>query len=108
LPGFSRANWQSTIRHYVSRHPEYSDLQVPWTGTETSDIVYDDTSGAFTRLLIDKGYLDAGVWTDATPRYYVEVKATTSASCSTRFFMSKAQYRMVWWHLICRLRYPGR
>ncbi len=57
--------------------------------------MYDDTSGDFTRLLTDKGYLDAGIWTDARPRYYVEVKATTNPSCSTRFFMSKAQYRMV-------------
>ncbi|KAK3347242.1 hypothetical protein B0T25DRAFT_521477 [Lasiosphaeria hispida] len=92
LPGFSIANWQSTIRHYVSCHPEYSGLQRPWVGHETSDIVYDDANGDFTKLLIDKGYLDAGMWTGARPRYYVEVKATTKI-CSTRFFMSKNQYR---------------
>ena len=61
-----------------------------WDGNETSDIVYDDTSGDFTRLLVDKGHLDTGIWTDARPRYYVEVKATTNTSYSTRFFISKA------------------
>lgn len=93
LPGFSRANWQSTIRHYVSVHPEYSDIRA-WVGNETSDIVYDDNDGEFTRLLIDRGYLNANSWTTARPRYFIEVKATTSG-CGTRFFMSKAQYRRV-------------
>ncbi|KAK5652684.1 hypothetical protein OQA88_10278 [Cercophora sp. LCS_1] len=60
LPSFSLSNWQSTIRHCVTRHPGFSDLQ-PWTGTETSDIVYDDTSGELTRLLIEKGYLPRGL-----------------------------------------------
>jgi len=89
------ANWQSTIRHYVSCHSEYSDIR-PWLGTETADIVYDDTTGEFTRLLVDKGYLgsESGAWADATPRYYVEVKATTKR-CNTRFFMSKGQYKRV-------------
>lgn len=91
LPGFSRANWQSTIRHYVSVHPEYSDIRA-WVGNETSDIVYDDNDGEFTRLLIDRGYLKANSWTTARPRYFIEIKATTSG-CGTRFFISKAQYR---------------
>ncbi|KAK4173636.1 hypothetical protein QBC36DRAFT_53569 [Triangularia setosa] len=91
LPGFSRANWQSTIRHYVSAHPDYSDIGA-WVGNETSDIVYDDNDGEFTRLLIDRGHLNANSWTTARPRYFIEVKATTSG-CGTRFFMSKAQYR---------------
>ncbi|KAK4233161.1 hypothetical protein C8A03DRAFT_19707 [Achaetomium macrosporum] len=91
LPGFSRANWQSTIRSYVTAHPEYADI-ASWTGRETADITYDDVDGAFTRLLIDKGYLAAETWADARPHYLVEVKTTTK-SCSMPFFMSKYQYR---------------
>jgi len=56
--------------------------------------VYNDIGGEFTTLLIDKGYLEVDQWANARPRYYIEVKATTK-ECSTRFFMSKAQYRMV-------------
>ncbi|KAK4445770.1 hypothetical protein QBC34DRAFT_412648 [Podospora aff. communis PSN243] len=44
---------------------------------------------------MDKGYLAADLWTDRRPRYYIEVKATTNASCSARFFISKAQYRLM-------------
>jgi hypothetical protein len=93
LPGFSRANWQSTIRSYVAAHPEYSDMAA-WAGRETADITYSDVEGAFTRLLIDKGYLGAETWAGARPHYFIEVK-TTTGSCSTPFFMSRWQYRRV-------------
>jgi hypothetical protein len=93
LPGFSRANWQSNIRSYAARHPEYSDLQ-SWNGRETADITYNDVDGALTTLLIDKGYLASELWADARLQYFIEVKTTTGA-CRTPFFMSKYQYQRV-------------
>ncbi len=93
LPGFSREDWQSTIRGYAAAHPDYSDI-VAWVGRETADITYSDFDGALTRLLIDKGYLASETWADARPHYFIEVK-TTTGSCSTPFFMSKYQYRRV-------------
>ncbi|KAL3478807.1 hypothetical protein BJX99DRAFT_256215 [Aspergillus californicus] len=91
LPGFSHANWQSTIRKNVCVHPEYRDL-VPWNGAETADIVYNDTDSAFTRVLLHMGLLRGDAWLDATPTYYIEVK-TTTGGWSDAFFMSKSQYR---------------
>ncbi|KAL4952077.1 hypothetical protein BDW69DRAFT_26786 [Aspergillus filifer] len=91
LPGFTRTNWRSTIRRKVSDHPEYRDL-VPWNGTDTAGIVYDDTSSAFTRTLVDMGLLRGTAWLDATPTYYIEVKTTTDG-WSDAFFMSEGQYR---------------
>lgn len=93
LPGFSRANWQSNIRRHVTVHPEYRTM-APWMGRETSDLVYDDTVGALTGCLIDHGFLMRGDWAGQRPQYFLEVKTTTS-SCETPFFMSKAQYRRV-------------
>jgi hypothetical protein len=96
LPGFSRNNWQSTIRECVRIHPDYADL-APWTGSETADITYRDRSGALTSLLIDKGFMShvsAEHLTNARPQYFIEVKATTLA-CETPFFMSKYQYARV-------------
>jgi len=93
LPGFSRQNWQSTIRDYVTSHPEYSDLH-PWNGRETADITYEDQDGALTRLLIDKGYLASEIWDGALVNYYIEVKTSTMA-CETPFYLSKHQYKMV-------------
>lgn len=89
LLGFNRDNWQSTIRKYAQAHPEYADL-TPWGGTETSDIVYDDVSGVFTTLLIEKRYLSGTNWEGKTPKYYIEVKSTTD-QCSTPFFVSDGQ-----------------
>ncbi|KAG7284334.1 hypothetical protein NEMBOFW57_010706 [Staphylotrichum longicolle] len=91
LTGFSQANWESTIRHYASAHPNYANM-TRWTGKETADITYHDVDGVFTSLLIDKGYLDAGTWAHARPRYFIEVK-TTTGSYRTPFFMSKYQYQ---------------
>lgn len=96
LPSFGRANWQSTIRHYVDVHEDYANLG-SWAGYETADITYSDTTGALTALLGDKGYL--GSWgadsvARARPRYFIEVKATTGR-CDTPFYMSKNQYRRV-------------
>ncbi|KXH68846.1 hypothetical protein CSAL01_00114 [Colletotrichum salicis] len=93
LPGFSRSSWQSTIRKYVTVHPEYANMP-PWSGRETSDIVYQDTSNRLTALFIDKGYLQEQPRSliGGGLKYFIEVKTTTMA-CETPFYMSKAQYQ---------------
>jgi hypothetical protein len=93
LPDFSRNNWQSTIRHYVTVHPEYAGME-PWTGRETSDIVYTDDEGVLTDLLIDEGHLAREIWAGKKPKYFIEVK-TTTASFDTPLYVSKAQYQRV-------------
>ncbi|KAJ6063689.1 hypothetical protein N7499_012369 [Penicillium canescens] len=90
LTDWSYLNWQSTIRRYVTIHPDYANME-PWYGRETADITYDDTEGDFTALLIDNGYLDAEEWRDKRPKYYIEVK-TTTGPLRTPFYMSKHQY----------------
>ncbi|EHA18945.1 hypothetical protein ASPNIDRAFT_187731 [Aspergillus niger ATCC 1015] len=93
LPAFTRDNWQSVIRKFVTILPEYSDMTA-WYGRETADITYDDHDGVLTSLFIDKGYLRDDVWRGKTPRFYMEVKSST-ADHRTPFFMSKYQYRRV-------------
>lgn len=77
----------------VNAHQEYVDIS-PWTGRETADIVYNDTTGVLTRVLIDLGYLDRDGWDGVTPEYYIEVKTTTGPS-KVPFFISENQYRLV-------------
>ncbi|KAL2862596.1 uncharacterized protein BJX67DRAFT_391165 [Aspergillus lucknowensis] len=91
LPGFDRTNWRSNIRKYVSVHPDYRDL-TPWSGVETADLVYHDTSSVLTRILIRTGYLTRDRWHGINPSYYIEVK-TTTGECDNAFFMSRSQYR---------------
>ena len=100
LPNFGEGypktqNWESTIRKYVTVHEDYREIE-PWSGAETADITYDDTQhGDFTKLLIENGYLDREVWSNANPpKYYLEVK-TLMKECGTRFFLSKSQYQRV-------------
>ncbi|KAL1863985.1 hypothetical protein Daus18300_007950 [Diaporthe australafricana] len=88
---FSRENWQSTIRRYVTGHRNYQDMQ-PWFGRETSDITYSDREGVLTDFFVEKGYLERDLWADERPEYFIEVK-TTNMSCETPFFMSNSQYR---------------
>lgn len=71
---------------------------LPWNAPETADIIYDDTTGEFTRMLIDRGYLDADEWRDARPKYYLEIKSTTGP-CGTPFYMSRGQYQLVGFRL---------
>ncbi|OXV09681.1 hypothetical protein Egran_02556, partial [Elaphomyces granulatus] len=92
LTNFSRGNWQSTIRKYVTIHQEYSNMD-PWNGRETTDIRYDDHDGILTSLFIEKEYLSS-VWAGRRPKYFIEVKSTTGP-CHTPFFMSKNQYQMM-------------
>ncbi|KAH6876838.1 hypothetical protein B0T10DRAFT_497374, partial [Thelonectria olida] len=94
LPGFGRNNWKSTIRSYVTGHPDYNDMS-PWNGRETADITYQDVSGALTSLLADAGHMDtwdADRVRQARPEFFIEVKSTTGPF-ETPFYMSKAQYR---------------
>lgn len=93
LPGWDRANWQSTIRTYVTIHPEYTNMEA-WNRRETADLVYPDTTGHFTDTLINCGYLDHDEWHGARPKYYIEVK-TTTGPCGTPFYMSGNQYRLM-------------
>ncbi|KAL6361994.1 hypothetical protein LRP88_05477 [Fusarium phalaenopsidis] len=93
LPGFSLQNWRSTIRKYVSTHPDYTDIQ-PWNHRETSDLEYNDREGALTELMIENGYLERDIWQNKKPRYYLEVK-TTTGPCEAPFYMSKSQYILI-------------
>lgn len=93
LPGWSRDNWQSTVRHHASIHPDYNSLG-SWYGTEQGDLFFDDVTGKFTSFLIEKGYLEES-WRKERPEYYIEVKTTTSARLDTPFYMSKHQYARV-------------
>ncbi|KAN0093560.1 hypothetical protein V8E51_016744 [Hyaloscypha variabilis] len=98
LPEFSERNWQSSIRKYVIVHEKYQDMEV-WEGYENADIIYNDTTGEFTKLLIDNGYLDRNVWANAIPpKYSLEVK-TTTGECDTPFFLGLKQYRQM-----CRMK----
>nr|RBQ94652.1 hypothetical protein FVER53263_07682 [Fusarium verticillioides] len=89
LPGWSRDNWQSTVRHHASIHPDYNSLG-NWYGSEQGDLFFDDKTGTFTSYLIEKGYLEDS-WRKERPEYYIEVKTTTSARLDTPFYMSKHQ-----------------
>ncbi|KAJ3536592.1 hypothetical protein NM208_g6651 [Fusarium decemcellulare] len=93
LPGFSQGNWQSSIRRYVSAHPEYTDIG-HWGHKETSDLIYDDVEGVLTELLIDNGYLERNFWEHKRPSYHLEVK-TTTGPLGVPFYMSKKQYRLM-------------
>ncbi|PNP81519.1 hypothetical protein FNYG_05194 [Fusarium nygamai] len=91
LPGWSRDNWQSTVRHHVSIHPDYNSLG-NWYGSEQGDLFFDDVTGTFTSYLIEKGYLEES-WRKERPEYYIEVKTTTSARLDTPFYMNAVVWR---------------
>ncbi len=86
-------NWRSSTREYARVLPEYRELRA-WLGRETTDIVYDDINGVFTRLMISLGYLNANHWAGKTPTYYIEVKCTTGA-CEMPFIVSQHQVDLV-------------
>ncbi|KAF4468849.1 ATPase-like ATP-binding domain [Fusarium albosuccineum] len=92
LPNWDRGNWQSTIRKYVTIHPDYLGMTA-WNRKETADLVYLDTAGSFTDTLIDCGCL-GDEWYGARPKYYIEVK-TTTGPCGTPFYMSGNQYQLM-------------
>ncbi|KAK5286430.1 hypothetical protein LTR43_010495 [Exophiala xenobiotica] len=96
---FSIDNWQSSIRHYVRELPEYAN-EPTWRGREISDIMYEGNCPRLMDILRQHTtfayppWLEAGVTTPAAVRYHIEVK-TTSGPCSTPFFMSGNQYRLM-------------
>ncbi|KAF4340028.1 hypothetical protein FBEOM_6067 [Fusarium beomiforme] len=85
LPRFSRDNWQSQIRKFITIHPDYSDM-LPWTALETADIVYFDRKRVLTNHLVNKGYLDKTAWQNKKPLFLIEVKSTTGHN-RTPFYM---------------------
>lgn len=91
LPNFSRGNWQSTARHYVRIHDDYTDITRMF-GLTT--IVYHDREGTLTKLFVEKGYLDASLWLDRRPLYFMDVKSTTGP-CDDAFSMSASEYGKV-------------
>lgn len=93
LTNWGEDNWQSTIRRFVTVHPDYSEM-TPWYGREKADINYNDVNGDFTALLIDRGYLEADEWAGKHPEYFIEVK-TTTGPLEAPFYMSKHQYERV-------------
>lgn len=93
FPNFTRECWRSTIRHLISIHESLSDLS-QWTGAETSDIVYFDRDSTLTGLLIRQGYLARTSWSERTPVYYIEVKATMG-DVDRPFFCSQHQFEMM-------------
>lgn len=93
LAEFDLPNWQSGIRRYANILPQYAGLEA-WPKPETSDIVYDDKSGALTRAMISLGLLEADNWNGKKPKYYIEVKCTTG-DCDTPFIVSQKQVDLV-------------
>lgn len=74
-------------------HASYTNLGA-WSGSETADIVYHDTEGAFTRHLIAGGWLHQQFGQERRPKYNIEVKATTGAT-ETPFFVSQNQWDLM-------------
>ncbi|KAJ5721350.1 uncharacterized protein N7483_009284 [Penicillium malachiteum] len=90
LPDWSDLNWRSIIRQYVTIHPDYARMAL-WHETETAEIVYNDTEGIFTALLIERGYMEAGEWKTMRPKYFMNIK-TTTGPVGTPFYLSKNQF----------------
>ncbi|KAH7082057.1 hypothetical protein FB567DRAFT_581505 [Paraphoma chrysanthemicola] len=97
IPNFNESNWPSTIRSELIGHYGFQDLTA-WHGRETSDLVYTDTDGTFTKYLRQncEGGFPTGIYQTRDLRtspieYYLEVKSTTGP-CGTRFYMSGKQY----------------
>ena len=95
--GFVRDNWESSIRHLVTVHPNYKDLGHR-TQIEEADIVYVDTNGKFLAWLQQqdtRGLLDWLTKPVGQPRkYFIEVK-TTTLECDAIFHMSTPQFERV-------------
>ncbi|TEY73343.1 hypothetical protein BOTCAL_0079g00080 [Botryotinia calthae] len=94
LPLFDLGNWRSTIRYRVAVHDDYKDMP-RWSGSETSDIVYEDHDKMLTSLLITNNYFQieelAGLRFANSPTYYVEVK-TTPGPLDNAFYCSQGQF----------------
>ncbi|KAF7949568.1 uncharacterized protein EAE97_003077 [Botrytis byssoidea] len=94
LPLFDLGNWRSTIRHRVTIHNEYKDMP-RWSGSETSDIVYEDHDKMLTSLLITNNYFNTEelgrLRFASSSTYYIEVK-TTPGPLDNAFYCSQGQF----------------
>ncbi|KAF1811004.1 hypothetical protein P152DRAFT_483336 [Eremomyces bilateralis CBS 781.70] len=90
LQDFGKLNWPSTIRKYIRVHPSHTTLE-PWKGTETADLVYEDSSGRLRELLVNAGY---DCPSKPSTKFLLEVKTTTK-DCSEPFFMKSGQYNLM-------------
>ncbi|KAH6212673.1 hypothetical protein HBI42_148920 [Parastagonospora nodorum] len=113
IPNFTEANWRSTIRGELSRSTRFADM-TNWTGRETADIVYKDTSGVLTQYLRDHSEGDFPPqiredhnFDECPIEYYLEVKSTTGP-CGTRFYMSGGQYKRMEMMKLGQLRQPSK
>lgn len=81
------------MRNDVSHaHPNYANM-AKWTGTETTDIVYHDTTGYLTAMFIDRGYLLPTTEGAGAVTYYFEVKTTMGKHIN--FHLSRQQRALV-------------
>ncbi|KAI1137758.1 hypothetical protein F5Y05DRAFT_419225 [Hypoxylon sp. FL0543] len=89
---FDHSDWTSTLRKYVTVHPDYEEIG-SWTGSETSDFVYKDMGGVLTKVLVEKGFLQKK-WRARRPwpKYYIKVKTTTGAWDEPFSIEGKAEY----------------
>ena len=76
-------------------HEKYRDMG-DWSGQETADIVYEDRGPDHKLTAFLSSYLLSGyrLHERENIKYYLEVK-TTTLDCSTKFYLSKAQYNRV-------------
>jgi hypothetical protein len=98
IQNFTIDNWQSRIRHHIRDHPDYRDL-APWTGQEVSDLMYTGNSFQLTTFLIKASRPHAhprflSQFLARPVKFHLEVK-TTLGPCTTPFFMSQNQYRLM-------------
>ena len=82
----------------MSTLPEYQD-EPPWSGREISDIMYKGKCPRLMDILRENTTFPYPAWlesvmTSAKVHYHIEVK-TTSGPCSTPFFMSSNQYKLM-------------
>jgi len=59
------------------------------------DIAYKDESGKLTSALIERVHLDKSHLNEKL-EYHIEVKTTTKESADEKFYLSKAQFEVVW------------
>ena len=91
-------NWQSSIRRYVGVLHEYKN-EAPWSGREISDIMYIGRCLRLQDFLRQNTSHTYPQWLDSDiaphpVQYHIEIK-TTSGPCSTPFFMSQNQYKLM-------------
>ena len=87
-------DWKSNMRNLVKEHHPGWSHWPEWTERETADIVFPDTEGVLTAILIENGYLDYQTWVGQKPLYMIEVKTTLSDK-NKEFYLSVEQHQRV-------------